>query len=69
MKKGNLMITLLIVGRKQLGNNIYVYLAPLIDDLQESIDLFKYFFFLTLLVKCFIYNGYILVYNALSLDI
>ena len=35
MKRRFKMLTLLISGSKQLGNNIYVYLAPLIDDLKN----------------------------------
>ncbi|XP_062013977.1 uncharacterized protein LOC133730394 [Rosa rugosa] len=35
MSKENLMLTLLIPGPKQLGNDIDVYLEPLIDDLKE----------------------------------
>lgn len=35
MLQENLMLTLLIPGPKQPGNNIYVYLEPLIEDLNE----------------------------------
>lgn len=35
MSKENLILTLLIPGPKQPGNDIDVYLAPLIDDLKE----------------------------------
>ncbi|KAF7128000.1 hypothetical protein RHSIM_Rhsim11G0005200 [Rhododendron simsii] len=34
MKKENILLTLLILGPKQLGNDIDVYLQPLIKDLQ-----------------------------------
>lgn len=33
MKKENIMLTLLIPGPQQPGNNIDIYLEPLIDDL------------------------------------
>ena len=35
MKRKFMMLTLLISGPKQPGNDIDVYLAPLIDDLKE----------------------------------
>lgn len=35
MRKENIMLTLLIPGPRQSGNDIDVYLQPLIDDLQE----------------------------------
>ncbi|XP_059668758.1 uncharacterized protein LOC132313832 [Cornus florida] len=35
MSKENMMLTLLIPGPRQLGNDIDVYLEPLIDDLKE----------------------------------
>lgn len=35
MKKENIMLTLLIPGSKQPGNDIDIYLQPLIEDLQE----------------------------------
>ncbi|XP_024200276.1 uncharacterized protein LOC112203559 [Rosa chinensis] len=35
MSKENMMLTLLIPGPKQLGNDIDVYLQPLIEDLKE----------------------------------
>ncbi|KAK3228710.1 hypothetical protein Dsin_000591 [Dipteronia sinensis] len=35
MKKENTLLTLLIPGPKQPGNDIDVYLQPFIDDLQE----------------------------------
>ena len=35
MAKENIMLTLLIPGPKQPGNDIDVYLQPLIEDLQE----------------------------------
>ena len=35
MKKENILLTLLILGPKQPGNDIDVYLQPLLDDLQE----------------------------------
>ena len=35
MAKDNVMLTLLIPGPKQPGNNIDVYLEPLVDDLKE----------------------------------
>lgn len=35
MLQENLMLTLLIPGPKQPRNNIYVYLEPLIEDLNE----------------------------------
>lgn len=35
MTKENLLLTLVIPGPKQPGNDIDVYLAPLIDDLKE----------------------------------
>ena len=35
MSKENLMLTLLIPGKKQPGNDIDVYLQPLIEDLNE----------------------------------
>ena len=34
MKRKFMMLTLLISGPKQLGNDIDVYLAPLVDDLR-----------------------------------
>ncbi|XP_020266364.1 uncharacterized protein LOC109841838 [Asparagus officinalis] len=34
LKKENIMLTLLIPGPKQLGNDIDIYLQPLVDDLQ-----------------------------------
>ena len=38
MKRKFMMLTLLISGPKQPGNDIYVYLVPLIDDLKELWD-------------------------------
>lgn len=35
IRKENVMLTLLITGPRQSGNDIDVYLQPLIDDLQE----------------------------------
>ena len=35
MKRKYIMMTLLISGSKQPGNDIDVYLAPLIDDLKN----------------------------------
>ncbi|XP_021823343.1 uncharacterized protein LOC110764642 [Prunus avium] len=35
MSKDSLMLTLLIPSPKQPGNDIYIYLAPLIDDLKD----------------------------------
>ncbi|XP_042451966.1 uncharacterized protein LOC122036612 [Zingiber officinale] len=39
MAKENLMLTLLIPGPKQLGNDIDVYLEPLVEDLKELWDI------------------------------
>ena len=35
MKRKFMMLTLLILGSKQLGNDIEVYLGPLINDLKD----------------------------------
>lgn len=35
MLQENLILTLLIPGPRQLGNDVYVYLEPLIEDLNE----------------------------------
>ena len=44
MKRKNLILTMLILGLRQLGNDIDIYLAPLIEDQkllwEEAIDCF-----------------------------
>jgi hypothetical protein len=35
MKDQNMILSLIIQGRIAPGNNIYVYLLPLVDDLNE----------------------------------